>query len=703
MTSSRSHKFLFVVGLLALLSQSAPILADEFCINDELSLQNALIYAAGNGQDDHIKVVQGRYLGNFVYGSVEPRSIKIEGGYTQGCTGRSLNSANTVMDGRNSGIVMVIAAESSVTIEGISFTNGMQAGLQLEVSDPGSISIRYNNISDNAGSGIVLSRTRASLIGNNIMRNAGTGISATVSGTPIEITRNIVSGNGSGGIMLHAIWGVSVDLTGNQLINNTKSIIGRDGCQWVYGNGAGVFLDSSSFPMTLALVGNRVIGNTASAVCRNSSYSYGGGVYINNARDVMISNNTFSNNSTSAQVSLGGGLYVRALNLIFVNNTLQGNLSGFGGGLHLSLRSDSESANFYNNIFWRNNATGGEGDDLWIDNKASGDFIATPTTVIANNFNWQQPEGVYVRLPIAIDATNLNAVDPLFVDLDDGDFRLGDASPMIDAGYPNTPDLPEKDLYGKPRVIGGIVDIGAYEWQGFVLDECSSTAITVSNLSLNNGSARYRSQVNVTFSGTNRIDSDGVLTASAPVIWFDPGFSVARGGKFSASAQAVTCAASAIITAKQEASNTETIGPRLAEATSVVLDGNSRLPNWIKNLLVSLRINADDINSSLLDADGHWLVFETTQALVNSDANTQADIYRLDLLSHQRTLISATEHGQAGNGLSRYPGADASGELIVFHSEASDLVLGDYNQVSDIFVRDLALDLTSRLSQGEQA
>ncbi|MFP4494324.1 MAG: TolB family protein, partial [Halochromatium sp.] len=56
-----------------------------------------------------------------------------------------------------------------------------------------------------------------------------------------------------------------------------------------------------------------------------------------------------------------------------------------------------------------------------------------------------------------------------------------------------------------------------------------------------------------------------------------------------------------------------------------------------------------------------------------------------------------------GNGASRDPSADASGELIVFHSEADDLVLGDNNQVSDIFLRDLALGQTTRLTQAAQA
>ncbi|MEA1053638.1 hypothetical protein U5801_28095 [Lamprobacter modestohalophilus] len=119
--------------------------------------------------------------------------------------------------------------------------------------------------------------------------------------------------------------------------------------------------------------------------------------------------------------------------------------------------------------------------------------------------------------------------------------------------------------------------------------------------------------------------------------------------------------------------------------------------------LQGIGIHPEAITSALHDAEAHWLILETPQALQAHDDNQLSDLYRVDLLSEQLSLISATPAGAAGNGASRYPASDSQGQLIVFHSDASDLVLDDSNQVSDIFLHDLALKQTTRLSQGEQA
>ena len=97
-----------------------------FCVINENELQSSLTTAASNNEDDLIQIVQGTYIGNFVYASEESGNLTIEGGYTEGCVTRQLDPANTVLDGGGLDSVLILASQGSADffIEGLTLKNG---------------------------------------------------------------------------------------------------------------------------------------------------------------------------------------------------------------------------------------------------------------------------------------------------------------------------------------------------------------------------------------------------------------------------------------------------------------------------------------------------------------------------------------------------------------------------------------------------
>ena len=85
--------------------------ADTFCVSDAPGLQTALTTASGNGEDDTIQIVQGTYVGSFIYASTEAFSLTVEGGYTSDCTLRIPDPSNTVLDANGTGSVLLLEVD----------------------------------------------------------------------------------------------------------------------------------------------------------------------------------------------------------------------------------------------------------------------------------------------------------------------------------------------------------------------------------------------------------------------------------------------------------------------------------------------------------------------------------------------------------------------------------------------------------------
>jgi Tol biopolymer transport system component len=100
-----------------------------------------------------------------------------------------------------------------------------------------------------------------------------------------------------------------------------------------------------------------------------------------------------------------------------------------------------------------------------------------------------------------------------------------------------------------------------------------------------------------------------------------------------------------------------------------------------------------------ISADGRFVAFESSASnLVGGDTNGTSDIFVRDLVASQTTRASVGSARNQGNGDSAFPSISADGRRIAFESWASDLVTGDTNGVSDIFIRDVEAGTTRRVS-----
>jgi Tol biopolymer transport system component len=100
-----------------------------------------------------------------------------------------------------------------------------------------------------------------------------------------------------------------------------------------------------------------------------------------------------------------------------------------------------------------------------------------------------------------------------------------------------------------------------------------------------------------------------------------------------------------------------------------------------------------------ISADGRWLVFDSAATnLVSGDTNARIDVFLRDLGKGVTTRVSVDSSGAQGNGDSSMPSISSNGRYVVFESLATNLVSGDTNGWSDIFVHDRLTGATTRVS-----
>lgn len=314
---------------------------------------------------------------------------------------------------------------------------------------------------------VIISNCRIS----NCSANTSVGGSAAIfcDGSSPIITHNLISHNtttsigalNSGGIYC---WLSSPEISYNTISYNKSTFGGGICCN--YGNPK--ISNNIISNNTISSEGGGIYCNTSSAAITNNiisgnSASNGGGICFYSGSPAII-NNTISNNTASND---GGGIYCDYSSPIINNNTISNNSASKGGALFFTLYS---SLSLYNTVLWGNTAST-SGPQVYIDDENSDpNFYFCDVQGGATAFGLNGSifyTGMYQN---NIDTT------PLFVFPSAGsgigyngvtaDWSLQIGSPCINAGTPDTTglSLPATDVAGNPRIRGGRIDIGAYEY-----------------------------------------------------------------------------------------------------------------------------------------------------------------------------------------------------------------------------------------------
>src|SRR6185295_18074399 len=97
--------------------------------------------------------------------------------------------------------------------------------------------------------------------------------------------------------------------------------------------------------------------------------------------------------------------------------------------------------------------------------------------------------------------------------------------------------------------------------------------------------------------------------------------------------------------------------------------------------------------------DGRFVVFDSQATnLVAGDTNGFADCFVRDTQTGSTVRVSVDSSGNQSNGDSGTAWASANGRYVLFDSNATNLVSGDTNGASDVFLKDLQTGSVTRVS-----
>lgn len=145
-----------------------------------------------------------------------------------------------------------------------------------------------------------------------------------------------------------------------------------------------------------------------------------------------------------------------------------------------------------------------------------------------------------------------------------------------------------------------------------------------------------------------------------------------------------------------------TVVAGLAVTLAVALMGSS-IDAAPKTRRVSVRTGGgqavDASRHGSVSANGRFIAFASVAPnLVNGDANGAEDVFVHDREKRKTKLVSKHSNGTKGDAGSRQPSISANGRYVAFTSDATNLWKVDFNDGSDVFVRDRKTGKTRQVS-----
>ena len=423
-----------------------------------------------SGAGDFVIVTNGTYnIGSRIVSGVTSNRVVID----KAVAVQSVNGPSaTVIAGlpgngayASTGIRCVYMVDGAALI-GFTVTNGATSGFGTDTTN------------DQSGAGVWCQSTNAN-ISNCVLAHCyanglgGGAFSGTLNNCTISGDTAFLSGGGA----------YSANLN-NCIVQSNQLIQGSGGGGAAFGTLSNCLLTWNYAPGS---GGGAFASTLYNCVISNNTAGNGGGVAMGFANNSIISSNSARLNGS------GGGAYSNVLNNCVVQNNLT---AGNGGGAFASRLTScivsNNSANngggtyigtMTNSLVLGNTATT-EGGGAWTGNSdpvynctivsntasASGgvrEGICVNSIIYFNNAG-SNPNGH----PLIVSHTCMTPLqsgtgnitnDPLFVDPLNGNFHLQSNSPCINSGS-NASVSVAVDLDGFPRIAGGTVDMGAYEF-----------------------------------------------------------------------------------------------------------------------------------------------------------------------------------------------------------------------------------------------